>query len=126
MANGNTSYAAQNTSATNNNDDAAVNSGRRTGRDNEPNTGDISHVEIYATIAMIAGLSYLLSYFRDENHGITEEEKNEMVAKMIGWAKKGGYFRRKLALAAIFLLLVYYYSIGKRVSVPCLLAEEKV
>ena len=125
MENGNTSYTARNTS-TANNDDAAVNSGRRTGRDDEPDTGDITHVEIYATIAMIAGLSYLLSYFRDENHGITEEEKNEMMAKLIGWAKKGGYFRKKLALAAIFLLLVYYHSIGKRVSVTYRLAEEEI
>lgn len=104
--------------------DEAVNSGRRTGKDEEPETGDITHVEIYATIAMIAGLSYLFSYFRDEKHGITEEEKKEIVAKLTGWAKRGGYFRRKLALVAIFLLLVYYHSIGKQVSMPSSLAEE--
>ncbi len=121
--NGNAFYMSQDT-GTANNGDAAVNSGRRNGKDNEPETGDIAHVEVYATIAMIAGLSYLLSYFRDEQHGITEEEKNAIVAKLITWAKEGGYFRRKLALAVIFLLLVYYHSIGKCVSVPCPIAEE--
>ena len=55
---------------------------------------------------------------------LTEEEKNAIVEKLITWAKAGGYFRRKLALAAIFFLLVYYHSIGKRVSVPCPIAEE--
>ncbi len=121
--NGNAFYMSQNTNAADN-DNEAVNSGRRNGKDNEPETGDIAHVEVYATIAMIAGLSYLLSYFRDEQHGITEEEKNAIVEKLITWAKAGGYFRRKLALAAIFFLLVYYHSIGKRVSVPCPIAEE--
>lgn len=121
--NGNAFYMSQNTNAADN-DNEAVNSGRRNGKDNEPETGDIAHVEVYATIAMIAGLSYLLSYFRDEQHGITEEEKDAIVEKLITWAKAGGYFRRKLALAAIFFLLVYYHSIGKRVSVPCPIAEE--
>lgn len=43
--------------------------------DKEPKTGDTSHMEIYATIAMIAGLLYLLLYFADRERGLTEEEK---------------------------------------------------
>lgn len=80
----------------------------------EPKTGDPTHVEIYATIAMIAGFTYLLLYFIEERRGMTEREKEVFVAAFIRWAKKGGTFRRCCALAAIFCILVYYHSIGKR------------
>lgn len=80
----------------------------------EPKTGDVSPVEIYATIAMVSGLTYLLLYFMDEERGMTEREKDVFVAAFIRWAKKGGKFRKCCALAAIFCLLVYYHSIGKR------------
>ncbi len=73
-------------------------------------------MEIYATIAMIAGLSYILLYFVDGKSGMTEEEKKEIVAALVNWAKKGCCVRRYVALAVIFLVLVYYYSIGKRTS----------
>ena len=46
---------------------------------NEPKTGDASHVEVYATIAMIAGMMYLLLYFADQERGMTEETKKELV-----------------------------------------------
>lgn len=71
-------------------------------------------MEIYATIAMVSGLTYLLLYFMDEERGMTEREKDVFVAAFIRWAKKGGKFRKWCALAAIFCLLVYYHSIGKR------------
>ncbi len=80
----------------------------------EPKTGDAAQVEIYATVAMIAGLTYLLLYFMEEGRGMTEREKEVFVAAFIRWAKKGGRFRRCCAVAAIFCLLVYYHSIGKR------------
>ena len=48
---------------------------------------------------------------------MTEETKSELVSRLIGWAKKGGRLRRWLALTAIFLLLIYYHSIGKQVNV---------
>lgn len=85
-------------------------------KDSEPRTGQTSHVELYATIAFIEGASYLLFLFVDR-HGMTEETKAELVSRLIRWAKQGGKLRRMLALAAIFLLLVYYHSIGRRVSV---------
>lgn len=84
-------------------------------KDSEPRTGQTSHVELYATIAFIEGASYLLFLFA-ERHGMTEETKTELVSRLIRWAKRGGKLRRMLALAAIFLLLVYYHSIGKQVS----------
>lgn len=89
----------------------------------EPRTGDVSPVEIYATVAMIAGLTYLLLYFMEERRGMTEREKEVFVAAFIRWAKKGGTFRRCCAMAAIFCLLVYYHSIGKRVSGSALRRE---
>lgn len=80
----------------------------------EPKTGDPTPVEIYATVAMIAGLTYLLLYFMEEGRGMTEREKEVFVAAFIRWAKKGGRFRKCCAIAAIFCLLVYYHGIGKR------------
>ena len=50
----------------------------------------------------------------EEGRGMTEREKEVFVAAFIRWAKKGGRFRRCCAVAAIFCLLVYYHSIGKR------------
>ena len=83
-------------------------------RDSEPKTGDSEPVELYATLAMIAGFAYLLLYFTDRERGMTEETKKELVSRIIRWAKQGGRIRRYLALAAIFVLLVYYHSIGKK------------
>lgn len=80
----------------------------------EPKTGDASHAEVYATVAMIAGLTYLLLYFMEEGRGMSEREKEVFVSAFIRWAKKGGTFRRCCAIAAIFCLLAYYHSIGKR------------
>ena len=86
-------------------------------KDDEPKTGDDSHVEIYATIGMIAGLSYLLLYFADGTSGMTEEEKKEIVGALVKWARKGKRFRKYVALAIVFVILVYYHSIGKRTTV---------
>ncbi|MCM1101401.1 MAG: InlB B-repeat-containing protein [Clostridium sp.] len=86
-------------------------------RDNEPKTGDNTSVEWYATLAMIAGLTYLLLYFSDRRRGMTEETKRELVSRLVAWARRGGRIRKYLALAAIFALLVYYHSIGKRTAV---------
>ena len=90
------------------------NTGTATEKNKEPKTGDTPYVEIYATVAMIAGMAYLLLYFCDDKHGISEEEKQELMSRLICWAKKGGYFRRIVALTAIFFLLCYYHSIGKQ------------
>jgi len=85
-------------------------------KDSEPKTGDASHVEVYATIGMIAGLSYLLLYFADGESGMTEEEKKEIVGALVKWARKGKRFRKYVALAIVFVILVYYHSIGKRTT----------
>lgn len=83
----------------------------------EPKTGDTTPTELYATIAMIAGLSYVILDLAEHRHGMTEEKKNELTARLVRFARKGGHIRRMLVIAAIFLLLLYYHSIGKKTSV---------
>lgn len=87
------------------------------GQDGEPKTGDSTPIELSATLAMIAGFAYLLLYFADRERGMTEETKRELVSRLVAWAKQGGRIRKYLALAAIFVLLVYYHSIGKKTCV---------
>lgn len=82
-------------------------------RDKEPVTGDATAIGLYATLAMIAGFAYLLLYFSDRKGGMTEETKNALVSRLVAWARRGGKPRKCIALTAIFILLVYYHSIGK-------------
>ena len=120
--NGNGNGGSGNNSGNNgsgNNNSGQNNSGinnTKTGsaKDNEPATGDAAPLEIYATLAMIAGFSYVLLYFTDRKRGMTEETKRELVSRLVGWAKQGGRIRKYLVLAAVFVLLVYYHSIGKK------------
>lgn len=87
-----------------------------TSKDVEPKTGDGFRTEIFATIAMIAGLSYLMLLFADKGR-MTEKRKNELVSGLIQWGRKGGRPRKILALAMIVLLLIYYHSIGRQAPV---------
>ncbi len=87
------------------------------GLDDEPDTGERTPLELCATLSMIAGFTYLFLYFADRRRGMTEEMKKELVSRLTGWGKRGGRIRRYLALAAIFVLLVYYHSIGKKTCV---------
>ncbi len=82
----------------------------------EPKTGDASYLQVYATLAMIAGLTYLLLYVLEESRGMSEREKEAFVAAFIRWGKKGGAFRKGCAVIAIFCLLAYYHIIGKNVG----------
>lgn len=79
-------------------------------RDDEPKTGDTTPIELYATIAMIAGLSYLRLYFADHEGGMTEKTKKELVLRIITWAERGGKIRKLPAIVAIVVLLVYYHT----------------
>ena len=85
-------------------------------RDREPKTGDLTPLEIYATLSMVAAFSYLAIYFSSDGRGLKEEEKKKLVSKLIGWARQGGKVRKMLALAAIFLLLLYYHGIVRKMS----------
>lgn len=89
-----------------------------TGRsgDGEPKTGDGTAFEPAATIAMISGLSYVLLYFWERRRGMTEETKKQITTRIIRWARKGGCLRKGIAIAVIFVFLVYYHSIGKETN----------
>lgn len=89
-----------------------------------PGTGDTAQLELYATAAMIAGLSYILLELAGER-GMTEEKKRELTARLVQWARQGGMLRRILAVIAMFLLLAYYHSIGKQISVKHMQIVEK-
>lgn len=83
-------------------------------------TSGLSHINMYATIAMIAGISYLLLYFVEKKQGMSEEKKNKLIASLIAWAKSGAGSQRGLKRAAavvlIVLILFYYHTIGKKLS----------
>ncbi len=107
MAKAESSDSAQNTGNTGN---------AASPKDNEPKTEDSARTKIgiYATLAMVSGFGYLALYFADESHGMTEEEKKALTARLIRWARRGGRFRRILAIAVIFVILFYYHSIGRK------------
>ncbi len=87
-------------------------------RPGEPKTGDASHLEVYASIAMIAGFVYLILYLMDGMKGMSEEEKNRRIASLLGWAKRGRArtLRRYIAITAVFFVLAYYHAFGKQAA----------
>ncbi|MCM1254104.1 MAG: hypothetical protein NC321_14895, partial [Clostridium sp.] len=85
-------------------------------KDTEPRTREDSHLQIYATVAMIAALAYLLLYIMEQDRGMTEEEKQKIISTLISRAKRESRLKRYLILALIFLVLLYYHTIGKRAS----------
>lgn len=110
--------SANNGSNNDSNNNASGSNGTDIGqtKDNEPDTGDNTVTQIYATSAMIAGLTYLLLYFADRRRGMTEKTKKELVSSLVRWGTQGGKLRKLAALAAVFALLVYYHSIGKKTA----------
>ncbi|MCM1536449.1 MAG: hypothetical protein NC126_11055 [Clostridium sp.] len=118
--NNNNSGSNDNSNINNDNDDAGNNPdspGNPNKKDDEPKTGDSTSLELCATLTMIVGFAYLLLYFSDRRRGMTEEIKKELVSRLVAWGKQGGRLRKYFALAAIFVLLVYYHGIGKRTAV---------
>ncbi len=77
-------------------------------RDREPRTADSVPMEMYATIAMIAGFFYLILLFLDR-YDITEEERRESLARLVRWAKRGGWFRRLPVMAVLYTMRLYYH-----------------
>lgn len=84
---------------------------------NAPKTGDTAPVEVCATMAMVAGLSWLLLYFGNRKRGMSEQKKKEITAYFVAWGRKGGRLRKWIAISIIFVILVYYHSIGKKCNV---------
>ncbi|MCM1207896.1 MAG: InlB B-repeat-containing protein, partial [Ruminococcus sp.] len=100
-----------------NNNEKTDKDGTQNKTDQSPDTADNTPIEFVATLAMISGFTYLLLWFSDHKRGMTEKTKKELVSRLVEWAKQGGTVRRLLALAAIFVLLAYYHSIGKETDV---------
>lgn len=83
----------------------------------EPKTGD-DQLPL-ATIGMIAGLAYLTELFREKrgiHFGMTEDQKNKVISYLIQRAKGKHALIRYAAVAAIFMILIFYHSIGKVVE----------
>lgn len=81
----------------------------------EPKTGDSTPVKVFATLGMVAGFTYLLLYFNAGEGGITEGEKEEIISRLVRWARKGK-LRKYPAILIISVFLFYYHSIGRSVS----------
>ena len=76
-------------------------------KDAEPRTADGVRLELYATVAMIAGFCYLLLLFLDR-YDISEEKRRESLARLVRWAKCGGWPRRLPVVALLFVMRTYY------------------
>lgn len=80
-------------------------------KDAEPKTADGVSLELYATVAMIAGFFYLLLLFLDK-YDISEEERRESLARLVEWAKRGGRLRRLPVMAVLLVMRTYYRIMG--------------
>lgn len=74
-----------------------------------PQTGEMKIVHIYATLAMIGGMTYLLLYFKPLDVTMSEETKKKLVDKLIKWAKSRNKFVKAIALLGISVVLFYYH-----------------
>ena len=74
-----------------------------------PQTGDMKVVHIYATMAMIAGMTYLLVYFKPIDVSMTEETKKKLVDSLIEWAKNRNGIMKGIAILGISIVLFYYH-----------------
>ena len=84
-------------------------------KDAEPRTADGVPLELYATVAMIAGFCYLLLLFLDK-YDIAEEKRRESLARLVRWAKCGGWLRKLPIMAVLLLMRTYYRIVGGQQS----------
>lgn len=82
----------------------------------EPKTGEEARMRLWVSIAMAAALLYFMLYFAS-GYEMTREEMKRRLAALLRWTKEGGRLRRPAAIAAIFGLLLFYYSFGVREAV---------
>lgn len=85
----------------------------------EPKTGVSRNAVPWATVGMIAGFTYLLDLFADKSTislGMTEEQKNRVIAWIVKNAKHKNRYVRYLAIGVIFMILLFYHLIGKHLS----------
>ena len=74
-----------------------------------PQTGDMKLVHIYATMAMIAGMTYLMLWFKPIDVSMTEETKKKLVDSLIEWAKNKNGIMKGIAILGISIVLFYYH-----------------
>ncbi|MDE6517035.1 MAG: leucine-rich repeat protein, partial [Acetatifactor sp.] len=82
----------------------------KTQKDTEPKTADGVPLELYATVTMIAGFFYLLLLFLDK-YDIAEEKRRESLARLVRWAKCGGWLRKLPVMAVLLLMRTYYHIV---------------
>lgn len=98
-----------------NEDTNTADSAKKTGKkDAEPKTGDVAMP--YATVGMTAGMLYLADLFRVSDLGLDEEDKKRIVERIVLKVKRKNKVFKALGIVAIFLILVFYHSIGKKVN----------
>ncbi len=75
----------------------------------------------YAVIRVHNGKADVLKlvYFTTGRNGLSEEKKKRLSSGLVEWGKKGGRLRFGVALALIFLILFFYYCIGRKTSEDC-------
>lgn len=83
---------------------------------NNPYTGSSSHTAIYLIIGIVSFTVFVALCLFTGKNGMTEEQKERKFAKLIAWGKGGGRIRSVVALAAIFVLLSFYYGVGMRTT----------
>lgn len=81
-----------------------------------PYTGKDSYVGIYLRIGIVSFVVFIILCLFTGKNGMTEKQKDRKFAKLIVWGKGGGRIRSVVALAAIFVLLSFYYGIGMKTS----------
>lgn len=82
-------------------------------KDDNFSTGDSSDIQLLMIIAAAAVFGFAVLYFTTGKYGMTEEKKDRIVKSLIKWGKKSKW-RRAPALAAVLLVLLYFYSIGEK------------
>lgn len=96
--------------------DSAANVGNSQSGVKNPYTGKDSYVGIYLRIGIVSFVVFIILFLFTGKNGMTEEQKDRKFAKLIVWGKGGGRVRSVVALAAIFVLLGFYYGVGMRTT----------
>lgn len=93
--------------------------GEEGGMTEPPATGAKPIAGICAAFGAAALVIFMLIYFTTGRNGLSEEKKTRIFNGLIAWGKSGKWLRAHIALALIFLILGFYYSIGRKTTEDC-------
>lgn len=110
--NGNTGNQGNATTAADSNNN---NNNSNTGNAS-PKTADSSPIVLYMTIAMISAMAYLFLFVTDKDRRMTEQDKDVLIRELTLWARKHGATAKFFMAFAVFCILLYYHTVGKRVK----------